>query len=149
MNFSQWICVTEIIFHRPCCSVLCTFCFIFLCFVSTFKTKTCIFFTAYLMHVYVFFRCECIYSNKSSHRTPLRLPSLGLYLRATTKKNLLEYNRKIISTYYDIIGHIIRLMKKTCEMKKVALVHLVGSMCAFPCNITLFFLCQVINSNKN
>lgn len=55
------------------------------------------------------------------------------------KKNLLEYNRKIISTYYDIIGHIIRLMKKTCEMKKVALVHLVGSMCAFPCNITLFF----------
>lgn len=99
-------------------------------FYSLFNACLCFF----SVWVYIY-----IYSNKSSHRTPLRLPSLGLYLRATTKKNLLEYNRKIISTYYDIIGHIIRLMKKTCEMKKVALVHLVGSICAFPCNITLFF----------
>lgn len=35
-----------------------------------------------------------IYSNKSSHRTPLRLPSLGLYLRATTKKTSLNIIEK-------------------------------------------------------
>lgn len=42
--------------------------------------------------------------------------SVVFFLALLWNENFLERNRKIISNYYIIIGHIIRLMKRMCKM---------------------------------